>query len=203
MKIFCIGRNYVNHAKELNNPVPKQPLVFTKPITALVTKDKPFFYPEFSKDIHYEAELVIKMSRHAKHIAEKHAHKCYDEIAVGIDFTARDIQKQLKEKGHPWDIAKGFDNSAPVSKFIPIAELKDQNAIAFSLTQNGETKQEGNSKDMIFHFDRLVAHISQYFMLQNGDYIFTGTPAGVGPVAIGDELELFLEGNSMLKCRIK
>jgi len=203
MKIFCIGRNYVNHAKELKNPIPKQPLVFTKPLTALLTKNKPFYYPEFSNDIHFEAELVLKMSRHAKHIDEKFAHKYYEEIAVGIDLTARDVQAKLKEKGHPWDIAKGFDGSGPISQFVAIESLKNKENINFSLTQNDVEKQNGNSKDMIFHFNHLIAHISKYFLLQKGDYIFTGTPEGVGPVAIGDKLEVFLEGQSMLKCNIK
>jgi len=203
MKIFCIGRNYVNHAKELKNPIPKQPLVFTKPITALLTKDKPFYYPAFSTDIHFEAELVLKMSRHGRHIDEKFAYKYYDEIAVGIDLTARDVQQNLKEKGHPWDIAKGFDGSGPISEFVPIDNLKDKENIKFSLTQNGEQKQIGFSKDMIFSFNILIAHLSKYFTLQKGDYIYTGTPEGVGPVAIGDKLEVFLEDETMLKCEIK
>lgn len=203
MKIFCIGRNYIDHAKELDNPVPKQPLVFMKPITALLKDNKPFYYPSFSKDVHFEAELVIKMSRHAKHIEEKFAHKCYDEIGIGIDFTARDVQSQLKSKGHPWEISKGFDQSAPISKFIPIADLKDSENINFSLTQNGTTKQNGYSKDLIFNFNYLIHHISKYITLQKGDYIFTGTPAGVGPVKIGDQLEAFIEGQLMLSCSIK
>ncbi len=203
MKIFCIGRNYVDHAKELKNPVPKQPLVFMKPITALLKDNKPFYYPDFSKEIHFEAELVIKMSRHAKHVDVKFAHKYFDEIAVGIDFTARDLQNALKAKGHPWEIAKGFDGSAPISQFVPLNSLKNTENINFSLKQNGEEKQNGFSQDLIFNFSYLIHHISKYILLQKGDYIFTGTPAGVGPVSIGDELELFLEDELMLTCAVK
>ncbi len=203
MKIFCVGRNYIDHAKELKNPVPKKPLIFTKPITAILDRNRPFYYPEFSQDIHFEVELVIKMCRHAKHVEEKFAHKYYEEIAVGIDFTARDIQAELKKKGHPWDIAKGFDRSAPISKFIPIESLNNSKDIQFSLKQNGELKQRGQSSEMIFSFDYLIYHLSKYFTLQKGDLIYTGTPAGVGPVQIGDVLECFIEDKEMLKCAIK
>lgn len=203
MKIFCIGRNYVDHAKELSNLVPKQPLVFMKPITALLKDNRPFYYPEFSKEIHFEAELVIKMCRHAKHVDLKFAHKYFGEIGVGIDFTARDVQSTLKAKGHPWEIAKGFDGSAPISKFVPLSTLKNADNICFSLHQNGKEKQKGYSKDLIFDFSYLIHHISKYIMLQKGDYIYTGTPAGVGPVSIGDELSMYLEDTLMLTCSVK
>lgn len=202
MKIFCIGRNYIDHAKELNNPVPKKPLVFMKPITALLKDNRPFFHPDFSENIHYEVELVIKMCRHAKHVDAKFAHKYYNEIAIGIDFTARDLQAQLKEKGHPWEIAKGFDHSAPISKFQSIENFDVEN-INFALHKNGENAQLGNSKDLIFNFNELIAHISKYITLQKGDYIFTGTPAGVGPVKIGDKLEAFIEEKLMLSCEVR
>jgi len=202
MKIFCIGRNYVDHAKELNNPVPKKPLVFMKPITALLKDNRAFYYPDFSENIHYETELVIKMSRHAKHIDAKFAHKYYDQIGIGIDFTARDVQSQLKEKGHPWEIAKGFDHSAPISKFKSIENFDVAN-INFSLNKNGEPAQIGNSKDLIFDFSELIAHISKYITLQKGDYIYTGTPAGVGPVKIGDKLEAYIENELMLSCEVR
>ena len=202
MKIFCIGRNYVDHAKELNNPVPKKPLVFMKPITALLKDNRPFFHPDFSEDIHYEVELVIKMCRHAKHIAAKFAHKYYNELAIGIDFTARDVQAQLKEKGHPWEIAKGFDHSAPISQFQSIKEF-DVGNINFGLQKNGEAVQIGNSKNLIFSFNELIAHISKYITLQKGDYIFTGTPAGVGPVKIGDKLEAYIENKLQLSCEVR
>jgi len=202
MKIFCIGRNYIDHAKELNNPVPKKPLVFMKPITALLKDNRPFFHPDFSDNIHYEVELVIKMCRHAKHVDAKFAHKYYDEIAIGIDFTARDIQSQLKEKGHPWEIAKGFDHSAPISQFQSL-ENYDVANINFDLHKNGATAQVGNSKDLIFNFSELIAHISKYITLQKGDYIFTGTPAGVGPVKIGDNLEASIEGKVILSCEVR
>lgn len=202
MKIFCIGRNYIDHAKELNNPVPKKPLVFMKPITALLKDNRPFFHPDFSENIHYEVELVIKMCRHAKHVDAKFAHKYYNEIAIGIDFTARDLQAQLKEKGHPWEIAKGFDHSAPISKFQSIENFDVEN-INFALHKNGENAQLGNSKDLIFNFNELIAHTSKYITLQKGDYIFTGTPAGVGPVKIGDKLEAFIEEKLMLSCEVR
>ncbi len=203
MKIFCIGRNYVDHAKELNNPVPKKPLVFSKPQTALVRENRPFFYPEFSKDIHHEIEIVLKVCRLGKHIAPKFAHKYYNEVTLGIDFTARDIQNELKAKGHPWLLAKGFDGSAPIGKWLSIEEVGDANNIDFSMTKNGEIMQTGNTKDLIFDFDYLITYISQFFTLQIGDLIFTGTPAGVGPVAIGDKLEGFVGEQKLLECNIK
>jgi len=201
MKIFCIGRNYADHAKELNNPVPKQPLVFMKPATALSNKDF-LFIPDFTDDLHYEVEIVLKMAKNGKHIKPKFAPSYYTEISVGIDFTARDIQRKCKEKGHPWEIAKAFDSSAPVGEFVDISKF-DINAIEFSLKKNGTVMQTGNTKDLIFKFDELVSHISKYFTIQLGDLIFTGTPAGVGSVQKGDKLECFIGQTKMLECNIK
>ena len=202
MKIICIGRNYIDHAKELNNPVPKQPLVFMKPTSALLVNDKPFYYPSFSNNVHYEAEIVLKICKNGRHIQEEFASKYYDKIGIGIDFTARDIQARCKEKGHPWEIAKGFDDSAPISKFLPLKDF-DASAIKFQLHKNGELVQDSNTKDLIFSFDTLIVYLSKYFRLQIGDMIFTGTPAGVGPIKIGDTLEAFIEGQRMLKCDVK
>ena len=202
MKIICIGRNYRDHAKELNNPVPKQPLVFMKPTSALLVNNKPFYYPAFSNNLHYEAEIVLKICKNGRHIQQEFASKYYDKIGIGIDFTARDIQAKCKEKGHPWEIAKGFDDSAPISKFLPLKDF-DASAIKFQLHKNGELVQDGNTKDLIFSFDTLLVYLSKFFRLQIGDLIFTGTPAGVGPVKIGDTLEAFIEGQQMLKCNVK
>ena len=202
MKIFCIGRNYVDHAKELNNPVPKEPLVFMKPATALLRESNDFYYPGFSKNIHYEVELVLKIIKNGRHIQPAFAKTYYEEVGLGIDFTARDVQQKAKEKGHPWEKAKGFDHSAVISPFfIPLKSL-DEN-IHFSLHKNGEVVQSGYSQDMIFDFNKLICHLSQYFTMQKGDYIYTGTPAGVGPVQIGDKLEGFIGQKSMFKCNIK
>jgi len=203
MKIICIGRNYVEHAKELKNPLPKQPVFFLKPDTSLVIRNRPFFYPEFSKDIHYETELVIKIDKNGKHIQEKFAHTYYSQIGLGIDFTARDIQQNCKEKGLPWEIAKGFDNSAPISKLMAIEELNDQKKILFHLELNGEVVQQGSSRDMIFSFDTIVSYLSQFITLKMGDLIYTGTPSGVGPVKIGDHLVGYLEDKKMLDFRVK
>ena len=203
MKIICIGRNYVEHAKELKNPLPEQPVFFLKPDTSLVTRNRPFFYPDFSRDIHYETELVIKINKNGKFIQEKFAHTYYSQIGLGIDFTARDIQQDCKKKGLPWEIAKGFDNSAPISKMIAIEELEDQNNIQFHLKLNGEIVQQGSSLDMIFSFDTIISYLSQFITLKMGDLIYTGTPAGVGPVNIGDHLEGYLEDKKMLNFRVK
>lgn len=203
MKIICIGRNYVEHAKELKNPLPEQPVFFLKPDTSLVIRNRPFFYPDFSKDIHYEAELVIKIDKNGKHIQEKFAHTYYSQIGLGIDFTARDIQQKCKEKGLPWEIAKGFDNSAPISKLMGIKELNDQKNIGFRLELNEETVQQGSSLDMIFSFDTIISYLSQFITLKMGDLIYTGTPAGVGPVKIGDHLVGYLEDKKMLDFRVK
>ena len=203
MKIFCIGRNYADHAKEMNSPVPSTPMFFMKPDTAILRPGTPFFYPDFSKDIHFECELVVKINRVGKNIAEKFAYKYYDEIGLGIDFTARDLQKVCKEKGHPWEIAKAFEGSAPISKdFISKSEL-DLDNLNFRLEQNGEIRQNGNVQDMIFNIDQLIAHLSQYMTLKKGDLIYTGTPSGVGPIAIGDVLKGFIQDREMFQVKIK
>ena len=203
MKIICIGRNYVDHAKELNNPIPKAPLFFLKPNSAILPKRNPFFIPNFSKNIHYEVELIIKICKLGKNIKESFAHTYYNEIGLGIDFTARDLQDQCKEKGHPWEIAKAFDQSAVVSnKFINKKNL-NVNDINFSLKKNGELVQKGNSSAMLFNFDQIIAHVSQYMTLKIGDLIYTGTPAGVGPVIMGDELIGYLESKEAFKTKIK
>lgn len=203
MKIFCIGRNYADHAKELNNPIPAEPLIFMKPPTALVVANKPFYYPEFTQDLHYEGEIVLRVAKNGRSVQPEFAHRYYDAVAFGIDFTARDLQDQLKKKGHPWEIAKGFDRSAPLSRFIPLGELQNAQDIHFQLKKNGEVVQDGRTRDLLFPFDTLICHISRYFTLFKGDYIFTGTPAGVGPVQIGDELEGWIEGREMLRCAVK
>lgn len=204
MKIICIGRNYAEHAKELNNEVPSEPVIFLKPETALIPKGHPFFYPGHTADLHYEVELVLRVSRLGKHIDRKFAHKYYDEVGIGIDFTARDIQQECKKKGLPWEKAKAFDHSAPLSqKFIPLAALPDPKRINFTLHKNGTLVQSGNSSDMLFDFDELIVQISKYFTLKMGDLIFTGTPSGVGPVQQGDVLEAAIEGEKLLKLRIK
>jgi len=204
MKIICIGRNYAEHAKELGNAVPDKPLIFLKPDSALIPKGHPFFYPEFTKDLHYEVELVIKINKVGKKIEEKFAHKYYNEIGIGIDFTARDIQDQCKAKGKPWEIAKAWDHSAPVGRtFLPLEEFDSVQDINFSLRKNGEIVQDGNSSDMIFSVNRLIEEVSKIFTLKIGDLIFTGTPKGVGPVQIGDELEAFIGEKSMLKLAVR
>lgn len=202
MKIFCIGRNYAEHAKELNNAVPTKPVVFMKPPTALLLDGKPFYYPDFTKNLHHEIEIVLRISKNGKAIQPEFAHRYYDKIALGIDFTARDVQDELKAKGLPWEIAKGFDGSAVLSDFVAIEDF-DQGNIRFQLTKNGETVQDGTTQDLIFTFDALIVYISQYFTLQQGDLIYTGTPSGVGAVKIGDKLEGFLEGKPLLSCAIK
>ncbi|MEM1323439.1 MAG: fumarylacetoacetate hydrolase family protein [Bacteroidota bacterium] len=203
MKIICIGRNYIDHAKELANPVPKKPLVFMKPSSALLVNGKPLYYPTFTKDLHHELEVVLKICKNGRHVQQEFAHKYYEQIALGLDFTARDLQSALKAKGHPWEIAKGFDGSAPISEFVPITEQQRKEGIEFWLNKNGERVQHGFTRDLIFSFDYLISYVSQYFKLHMGDLIFTGTPAGVGPVAIGDQLEGFLEGQSLLSCEIR
>lgn len=203
MKIICIGRNYVDHAKELNNPVPSKPVFFMKPDTALIQKRNPFFYPEFSSDIHYEVELVLKISRNGRHIEEKFANKYYDQIGIGIDLTARDLQNECKKKGLPWEIAKAFDNSAPLGEFLPISDFSNMNDINFSLKINDELRQQGNSGDMIFSFDKIISYLSQFVTLKIGDLIFTGTPVGVGPIKIEDRFEAFIEDKKLLEFKIK
>lgn len=204
MKIFCIGRNYADHAKELNNPVPVgEPLVFMKPPTALVVNNKPFFYPDFTKDLHHEGEIVLRICKNGRSVQPEFARRYFDAVAFGIDFTARDLQEKLKQKGHPWEIAKGFDRSAPISKWLPLEDLADRQHIDFQLKKNGEVVQHGNTRDLIFSFETVICHISKYFTLHKGDMIFTGTPAGVGAVQIGDVLEGFIEGKHLLTCAIR
>ena len=203
MKIICIGRNYIDHAKELNNPVPKEPVFFIKPDTALLPKRNPFVYPGFTKDLHYEVEIVLRINKIGKHIEEKFAHKYYNEIGVGVDFTARDVQQQCKEKGLPWEKAKAFDFSAPTSDFVPIKNFKDINQLNFELKVNDELKQKGNTRDMLFNFNQIVAYVSQFVTLKIGDYIYTGTPAGVGPININEKITCFIEGEKMLEFNVK
>lgn len=203
MKIICIGRNYREHAKELNNEVPDEPVIFLKPDSSCLRPGQPFFIPDVFKEVHHEVEVVVRISRNGKHIAKRFAHKYYDEIGLGIDFTARDKQSALKQKGLPWELAKAFDGSALVSNMLPKGDLPPINAIDFSLEKNGMTVQSGNTSDMLFSVDDTIAFVSKYFTLKMGDLLFTGTPAGVGPVQAEDELRGFLEGREMFRCRIK
>ena len=203
MKIICIGRNYHDHINELKNKITKEPLFFLKPDTAIQPKGHPFFIPDFSNNIHYEVELVIKISKNGKNINEQFSHKYYEEIGLGIDFTARDIQQECKELGHPWEKAKGFDGSAQIShKFINKSEL-DLNNINFKLEKNKKRVQNGNSKDMIYSFDYIISYISKFYTLRAGDLIYTGTPAGVGKVEIGDKLVGYLNEAKILSVNIK
>ncbi len=192
MKIIAIGRNYAEHAKELNNPVPGLPVIFMKPDTALLKDNKPFYHPVFSEDIHHEIEIVLKVSKEGKHINEKFAPDYFGEIALGVDFTARDIQQKHKEKGLPWELAKAFDYSAPVSAFLPKSKFADMHHINFRLDVNGQTRQAGNTSDMLFSFEYIIAFVSTYITLKKGDLIFTGTPQGVAKVNIGDRLEGYI-----------
>ena len=202
MKIFCIGRNYSDHIRELSNEKPSAPVVFMKPPSALLVQNKPFYIPDFSSEIHHELELVIKICKNGKRIEPAFASRYFKEIALGIDFTARDLQSELKKKGLPWELAKAFDKSAPLSDFIPLAPFKERD-IHFRLDKNGKTVQSGNHREMIYSFEELIVFISQYFTLQMGDMIFTGTPAGVGPVKIGDCLEAYIEDRKMMDFDIK
>jgi len=202
MKILAIGRNYAEHIAELNNERPDEPVVFMKPDTALLKNNEPFFYPEFSSDIHYEVEILLKIAKEGKYIQEKFAHKYYHEIGIGIDFTARDLQSKAKEKGLPWMLAKGFNGSAPVSDFLPKDQFDLEN-LNFSLDIDGETRQQGNTKLMLFTFDFMVSYLSKYMTLKKGDIIFTGTPKGVGPVQRGNLLSAYIEDKKLLECEIK
>jgi acylpyruvate hydrolase len=203
MKIICIGRNYANHAKELNSDIPSSPLFFLKPDTALLPKRNPFYYPNFTENLHYECEMVVRINKLGKNIQEKHAHTYYEEIGIGIDFTARDLQDICKDKRMPWEIAKAFDHSCPISeKFISKNELDLLNT-KFKLEKNGEIVQIGNTKDMLFSIDTIISYVSKFITLKIGDLIFTGTPEGVGPVQIGDELTACIEDKEMLKFRVK
>ncbi len=203
MKIFCVGRNYADHAKELKNEVPEEPVIFMKPKSALLQGPTPFYYPEFSNELHYEVELVLNICKNGKYIPQDQAGKYYDRITAGIDFTARDIQAELKKKGLPWEKAKAWDNSAVVGTWVDITPVMLKNPILFSLQKNKGTVQSGNSKDMIFSFDHIVSHISTYFSLNIGDLIFTGTPAGVGECVTGDVLEGFLGDERMFELEIR
>lgn len=203
MKIICIGRNYVDHAKELNNAVPTEPVVFMKPDSAILQSTKPFFIPSFTQDVHHELEVVVKIKKVGKHIQKKFARKYYDSYTVGIDFTARDLQSELKSKGLPWEKAKAFDGSAPVGKFIKLKDTENLDDIQFSMTKNGELVQEGNTKDMLFSVDSIIEHVSKYYTLKIGDLIFTGTPAGVSRVVIGDVLVAKVGSQSLLTIPVK
>lgn len=203
MKIICIGRNYAEHAKELNNALPTKPVFFMKPESALVRGNLPFFYPAFSNDIHYEVELVLHINKVGRNILQKHAQLYYDGIGVGIDFTARDLQQEAKQKGLPWEMAKAFDSSAPVSEFLSLEEFESTDNISFSLFKNGVQVQSGNSGEMIFNFDSIISYVSRFITLKQGDMIFTGTPAGVGPVVIGDKLEGYIGDKKLLLCNIR
>lgn len=203
MKIICIGRNYSEHAKELNNAVPDEPVIFLKPKNAILLPEKPFYYPEFSDDIHYECEVVVRMCKNGKFIQEKFAHKYYDAVTVGIDFTARDLQQKLKSKGLPWELAKAFDGSAVIGTFKPLTPELKFDDIQFELKRNGDTVQTGATKDMTFNINAIIAYVSQYITINIGDVIFTGTPAGVGPIHVYDKLEGYLNGEKQFDIDIR
>ena len=203
MKIICVGRNYADHAKELGNDIPDEPVIFMKPKSALLQSHTPFYYPEFTNELHYECELVLRVCKNGKYIQERHAGNYYNGITVGIDFTARDIQDELKKKGLPWEKAKAFDNSAAMGKFIDVTPGLNKKNINFCLYKNKELVQKGNSANMLFSFDSIIEHISNYFSLNIGDLIFTGTPAGVGECVVGDELEGFIEDQKLFNLEIK
>ncbi|MBN1414368.1 MAG: fumarylacetoacetate hydrolase family protein [Bacteroidales bacterium] len=203
MKIICIGRNYADHAKEMNNPLPKVPVFFMKPESSIVINNNPFFLPDFSGEIHYEAEIILRIIRLGKNIEKQFAHRYYQEVGIGIDFTARDLQRECIKEGQPWEIAKAFDGSAVLSKFIKKEKLPDPDAINFQLDLNGKTVQKGNTKDLIFSFDDIITYVSKFTTLKMGDLIFTGTPAGVGPVKINDHLVGSVEGQVLLDFWVK
>jgi len=203
MKIICVGWNYPDHNTEMKHESVGEPLIFIKPDSALLRENKPFFIPDFSKQVEYEVELVVRINRLGKNISEKFASRYYEEVALGIDFTARDLQQRQRALGAPWEIAKAFDNSAVISDFIPLSTLANAEGISFSLSKNGVEVQRGNTRDMLFSVNQIIAYVSQFFTLKIGDLIYTGTPAGVGPVVIGDYLEGFIEGNKMLNFFVK
>lgn len=203
MKVLCIGRNYREHISEMNSPVPSEPVFFMKPDTSILTRNRPFFLPDYGSVIHYEVELVLRICKVGKNIQQKFASTYFDAIGIGLDLTARDIQARCKEKGLPWLVAKGFDNAAPLGKFIEKNEFMDVNNIHFHLEKNGVIVQKASSSEMIFGFSDIISFISKYITLKTGDLIFTGTPSGVGPIAIGDRFEAFIEGEKLLGCSIK
>ena len=203
MKIICIGRNYADHVEELENERPKEPVVFLKPDTSIGQRNTPFYIPDFSSDVHHEIEIIVKINRIGKHIQEQFAHKYYDQISVGIDFTARDLQTQLKAKGLPWEKAKAFDGAAVLGQWLPKKEFKDLQNLNFELTKNDASVQRGHTRLMLYTIDQLIAYVSQFFTLKIGDILFTGTPAGVGAVQENDRLEGFLEGQKLLDLKIK
>jgi acylpyruvate hydrolase len=203
MKIIAIGRNYADHIKELNNERPDEPIIFTKPDTALLLNNAPFYYPDFSKNIHYEVEIILRISKNGKYIDAKFAASYFDAIGIGIDFTARDLQDKARTKGLPWALAKGFNGSAPISKFIDKTKFKNLNNLNFSLKMDGENRQEGNTSMMLFPFEEIISYISTFIMLKKGDIIFTVTQKGVGPIAIGNKLEAFIEDEKLLEVEVK
>ncbi len=203
MKIICVGRNYADHAKEMKADLPKVPVIFMKPKNAILLPEKPLFYPEFTDDLQFETELVVKISKNGKYIQERFAHKYYDAITVGLDFTARDIQSDLKKKGLPWELSKSFDASAAVGKFVPIVKGMNIHELTFELKKNGSTVQKGDSRDMIFSVNEIIEYVSQFITINIGDLIFTGTPAGVGPVNVYDKLDAYIEGDHLLHVDIR
>lgn len=198
MKIICVGLNYRKHAAEMGRPLPQEPMIFLKPDSALLKKNKPFFIPDFSNNLQFEAEVVLRISKLGKGIAARYANRYYDAITVGIDFTARDLQNKFSQSGHPWELSKTFDGSAPVGNFIPVEKFPEHSDISFGLEVNGETRQEGNTSDLIFSFAEIIAYVSRFYTLKTGDFIFTGTPSGVGPVKKGDNLVARLAGETVL-----
>jgi acylpyruvate hydrolase len=203
MKIICIGRNYAEHVKEMKAESMGSPVFFMKPETALVENGKPFYYPDFSKEVHHEVEIVLKVNRNGKNIEKKFGHKYFEEITVGIDFTARDLQAECKKKGLPWEMAKSFDYSAPVGRFISKEDFVNLYTIPFHLDINGTTVQEGNTRDLLYQFDTIIEYVSKFVTIKQGDLIFTGTPVGVGPVSVGDKLEGFIGIEKLLECDVK
>ena len=203
MKIICVGRNYVEHAKELNNPVPDEPLIFFKPDTSVLRNNKDFYYPDFTRDLHFECEMVVRIAREGKFIQEKFVRDYIDGVGVGIDLTARDVQSKAKAKGWPWTLAKGFNDAAPVSNFLPIEDFPDLQKVNFRCDINGETRQEGNTAHMIFQVDTLIAYISKFITVKKGDLIFTGTPKGVGPLKVDDHIEAYLEGQKLMDFHVR
>jgi len=197
MKIICIGRNYSEHAKEMNSALPENPVFFIKPDNCLLRNNQPIYYPEFTKELHYELEVVLRINRLGRSINKRYAHRYYDAVTLGVDFTARDLQQECKQKGLPWEIAKAFDFSAPIGEFIPKEDIEDINSIDFRLEKNDIVVQQGNTRDMIFAYDDLIDYVSRFVTFKIGDLLFTGTPAGVGPVQIGDRLKGYLNNRLM------